>query len=183
MNTPSSTLETNVPYTFTPLSLADREPVLAIFNHYIANSMAAYAEQTLPPEAFDGVLKMCAGYPAFAARDETGKLAGFAMLRPFHPLPTFSGTAEITYFLQPEATGRGLGRLLLDQMITGAREKGLRTLLASISSLNEGSLRFHLRNGFEECGRLRRVGLKQGREFDVIYCQLMLNPEDSSPQT
>lgn len=176
MNTPSSTLETNSPYTFAPLSPADRDPVLAIFNHYIANSMAAYAEQPLPPEAFDGVLKMCAGYPAVTARDAAGQVAGFAMLRPFHPLPTFSGTAEITYFLQPEATGQGLGRLLLDQMIQGAREKGLRTLLASISSLNEGSVRFHLRNGFEECGRLRRVGVKQGREFDIIYCQLMLTP-------
>jgi L-amino acid N-acyltransferase YncA len=177
MNTHPSSFKIDRSYTFAPLSPADREPVMAIFNYYIENSMAAYPEHALPPEAFDGVLKMCAGYPAITARDDAGELSGFAMLRPFHPLSTFSGMAEITYFLQPEATGRGLGRLLLDQMILGAREKGLRTLLASISSLNEGSLRFHLRNGFEECGRLRRAGLKQGREFDVIYCQLMLIPD------
>lgn len=181
MNTPASPgLETPV-YSLEPLTAADRVPVMAIFNHYITHSMAAYAEEPLPLEAYDGVLKMCAGYPAVTARDREGHVAGFAMLRAYHPLPVFARTAEITYFLQPGLTGRGLGRLLLDRMIQGAREMGLRTLLASISSHNEGSLRFHLRHGFEECGRLRGVGVKQGREFDVVYCQRQLESTIPAP--
>jgi L-amino acid N-acyltransferase YncA len=96
------------------------------------------------------------------------------MLRPFNPIPTFSRTAEITYFLKPGFTGQGVGKAILDFLTSKGREKGLTSILASISSLNEGSIRFHLKNGFSECGRLKSIGLKNGTVFDVVYCQRML---------
>ena len=43
---------------------------------------------------------------------------------------------------------------------------GITTILASICSLNEGRLAFHQKNGFQECGRFRDVGIKRGRSFD-----------------
>ena len=48
------------------------------------------------------------------------------------------------------------------------------SVLAGISSLNEGSIKFHLQNGFAECGRFRGVGRKKGHIFDMVYCQKML---------
>ncbi|MDD4050440.1 MAG: GNAT family N-acetyltransferase [candidate division Zixibacteria bacterium] len=80
-------------------------------------------------------------------------------------------TGEITYFILPEFTGRGIGVELLGRLTEEAKARGIDTLLGSISSLNEGSLRFHLRHGFVECGRFRRIGRKQGRDFDVIWVQ------------
>lgn len=44
-------------------------------------------------------------------------------------------------------------------------------LLASISSRNEQSLAFHRKRGFVECGRLRDVGVKFGKSFDVVWMQ------------
>jgi len=49
---------------------------------------------------------------------------------------------------------------------------GIDTFLAHISSLNEGSIRFHLRHGFTECGRFRCVGTKRGQDFDMVWMQL-----------
>jgi phosphinothricin acetyltransferase len=51
---------------------------------------------------------------------------------------------------------------------------GLNSILASVSSLNEASMIFHLRHGFVECGRFRNIGWKQGQAFDVVYYQKML---------
>jgi len=51
---------------------------------------------------------------------------------------------------------------------------GITTILASISSLNEGSLAFHQKNGFRECGRFRDIGVKKGRSFDGIWMQRVL---------
>jgi len=50
----------------------------------------------------------------------------------------------------------------------------LTSILASVSSLNQGSVNFHLKNGFTECGRFRDVGRKKGETFDVVYFQRML---------
>jgi phosphinothricin acetyltransferase len=48
------------------------------------------------------------------------------------------------------------------------------TILAHTSSRNTASIRFHRKHGFRECGRLRRVGRKFGKDFDVIWVQLHL---------
>jgi phosphinothricin acetyltransferase len=43
--------------------------------------------------------------------------------------------------------------------------------MAHISSLNEGSIRFHAARGFCECGRFRNIGIKHGRPFDMVWMQ------------
>lgn len=156
------------------MSLNDRESVIDTFNYYVENSFSAYPERTLPYEFFDTFLNICQGYPAATARDESGKVVGFGMLRPYSPIPTFSTAAEIAYFVKPTFTGRGIGKAILEYLIDEGKKMGLTTILASISSLNDGSIRFHLKNGFVECGRLKSIGRKRGHTFDVFYCQKML---------
>ena len=48
-------------------------------------------------------------YPTITVKDEIGEVLGFGMLRAHNPIPTFSQTAEITYFIKPEYTRRGIG--------------------------------------------------------------------------
>ncbi len=156
---------------FAPMAAEDREAVIDIFNHYIENSFAAYPARRLPYEAFGMLLNMCQGYPNATVRIEGSEIAGFGMLRPYSPISSFSSTAEISYFIKPGQTGRGIGKSLLEHLIEGARAKGITSILASISSLKEGSIRFHARNGFVECGRFAGIGLKNGRRFDVVYYQ------------
>jgi phosphinothricin acetyltransferase len=117
---------------------------------------------------------MCEGYPALTARDEQGNILGFGMLRAYSPFPTFSKTAEITYFIKPGYTGKGIGKRILESLIADAGAKGITSIIASISSLNEGSIEFHRKNGFVECGRLKEVGNKRGKTFTVVYMQKML---------
>ena len=120
------------------------------------------------------LLNMCQGYPTAVARDQMNQIIGFGMLRPYSPFLTFSQTAEITYFLKPGFTGKGIGRTILEYLIAKWREKGISSVLASVSSLNKGSINFHLKNGFSECGRFRDIGRKRGKTFDVVYFQRML---------
>ncbi|HMK49747.1 MAG TPA: GNAT family N-acetyltransferase [Thermodesulfovibrionales bacterium] len=158
----------------TPLSKDDREGVIDIFNHYVENSFAAYPEHKMPYQFFDSILEMSEGYPAVSVKDEGGNILGFGMLRAYSPFPTFSQTAEITYFIKPGYTGRGIGKRMLHSLIEQAKEKGITSILASISSLNTGSISFHKENGFAECGRFEGIGNKRGKAFDVVYMQKKL---------
>ena len=145
-----------------------------IFNHYVENSFAAYPETRLPYEAFDMFMQMSKGYPTGSIKDEKGNIVGFGMLRTHNPMPTFLQTAQVTYFIHPDHTGKGLGTRLLAFLEKGGRERGIRTILANISSLNPRSIAFHQKNGFKECGRFKKVGKKNGREFDTVWMQKML---------
>ena len=160
--------------TLKPMDQNHRQKVMDIFNYYIENSFAAYPERTLPVEFFERFLEMSRLYPAIVAEDEDGVILGFGMLRPYNPMPVFARTAEITYFIKPEATGRGIGKMMLDYLIEEGKKKGVATILAGISSLNPGSINFHARNGFTECGRLKEVGKKKDQLFDVVYMQRMV---------
>jgi L-amino acid N-acyltransferase YncA len=157
-----------------PITPADRPALLDLFNYYVEHGFAAFAEQPLPPAFIDRLLDLAKGYPALTLKDRAGRLLGFGLLRPHNPLSTFAHTAEITYFLAPDCTRQGFGTRLLRELERGAREKGIRTILAGISSLNDASLAFHHKHGFVEVGRFRQVGIKKGTPFDVVWMQKML---------
>ena len=161
---------------FEKLGEGDREAVIDLFNYYIENSFAAYPEKKVPYGLFDQFLALTEGYPAFTVRDEeqADRIVGFAFLRPYHPLAAFQRAAEITYFIEPGYTGQGIGSRILERITGEARRKGIDTILANVSSLNESSLRFHERHGFEECGRFRRVAKKKGQDLDVVWMQKIL---------
>ena len=163
-------------YSIDPISTQDGESIMGIFNHYVENSFAAYPEKKLPCEAFKLFIEASNGLPTGSIKDPMGRIVGFGLLRPHHPMPTFSTTAEVTFFLHPDYTGLGLGEELLYFLEMGAREKEITNILASISSLNPGSIRFHRKNGFMECGRFKNIGKKNGRVFDTVWMQKTLTP-------
>ena len=160
--------------TFAPITLSDQRSVIDLFNYYIENSFAAYPEKCVPYEFFGLFMNACREYPTVAAKDASGALLGFGMLHAHNPMPAFSQTAEITYFITPGMTGRGLGSRMLEHLEAEGKKRGISCILASISSLNEGSIRFHRKNGFTECGRFRRVGKKNGVIFDTVWMQKLL---------
>lgn len=161
-------------YAITPLSEEDRISVMDIFNYYVENSFAAYPQNKLPYQAFDMLLQVSNSYPSGVIKNGNGQTVGFGMLRSHNPMPAFSQTAEVTYFIHPDFTGKKLGTRLLTFLEECASEKGITNILANISSLNPGSIRFHQKNGFTECGRFRLVGAKNGQVFDVVWMQKRL---------
>lgn len=161
-------------YTVRMAAGEDSAAIMNVFNHYVENSFAAYPDRRVPGAYFAAMKEAGGDYPLYVAEYENGKVIGFGMLRQHQRADAFKHTAEIGYFILPEHTDKGLGRDLLSRLEKSARDRGIRVLLANISSLNEKSLNFHRANGFLECGRFQRIGVKFGREFDVVWMQKFL---------
>ena len=148
----------------------DWSDISGIFNHFVAESFAAYSEIPVGKHFFQDRWMTQPDYP-FLVAESAGKAIGFAYLAPFHPAQTMKHSATLTYFILPEHTGKGIGQKFLEILIQKGQQKGITNFLANISSKNPGSLRFHLRNGFHECGRMEQVGVKHGQAFDMIWVQ------------
>jgi phosphinothricin acetyltransferase len=145
----------------------------------VENSFAAYPEQKVPYEFYGMLMQLAKGYPFYVAL--TGdKVVGYGLLRPHAPFGTFRRAAELTCFIAPEHTGNGIGTLILDHLAADARGMGIDTILAGVSSANEGSIAFHKKYGFAECGRFRCAGKKFGKDFDEVWLQLFLKPAGTS---
>lgn len=160
--------------TVRPVAERDWPAVTAIFNHFVTNSLAAYPKQPVSEKLFKERHLANPTYP-FVIAETDGEVVGFAYLSPFHHASTMKRSATLTYFIHPESTGSGLGTRFLDLLIHEGRTLGITNFLAHISSANEGSIRFHERHGFIECGRFRKVGEKAGREFDMVWMQLIVD--------
>lgn len=144
----------------------DREAILGIFNFYVRNSFSAYPETPVPPPFIDHLVQ-----DAISVRiaELDGELVGFGLLKPFLPFSTFRSAATLTYFFSPGRTRSGFGGSLLSALEKDAIEAGISILVVNIASPNTGSIAFHRKNGFSECGRLPAVGSKFNETFDIVW--------------
>ncbi len=126
-------------YTFEQMSPEHENDVMEIFNHYAENSFAAYPEGRVPNLLFLKFLEIGKAYPCFVIRSDEGIVAGFCLLRPYNPFAAFKETAEVSYFIKHEFTGRGIGRSALMKLEDEAKKIGIKHLLADISSENNES--------------------------------------------
>ena len=149
---------------------SDKRQILDVFNYHVKNSFAAYPETEVGLGFVDALRNMSKGFP-FLVIEVDQRVVGFGLMRPYHNYETFKRTGLLTYFLLPEYTRLGWGSELLERLAREAIARGMDNLLASISSRNEQSLAFHKKHGFMECGRLRDVGVKFGKSFDVVWMQ------------
>lgn len=148
----------------------DKTAVIGVLNYYVHNSYAAYPEVDFEYENLKSLFEMPEKYP-FYVIDSGKEVVGFGLLHPHIKMSTFSHTAEVSYFILPDYTSRGLGGKLLELLFKDAKKSGFEIILASISSLNNVSLNFHLKYGFSECGRFRNAGKKFNKYFDIVWMQ------------
>jgi L-amino acid N-acyltransferase YncA len=106
--------------------------------------------------------------PCLVARGASGELLGWAALGAVSERPVYRGLAEVSIYVAPEHTRRGVGRALLSALIEASEGAGFWTLEAGIFPENEASIALHEACGFELVGVRRRVGqMPDGRWRDV----------------
>jgi L-amino acid N-acyltransferase len=122
-------------------------------------------------------------YPVIVADDGDGPVgwASFGDFRDIVRWPGYRFTVELTIHVRQSHWGTGVGRALMAELIDRARLRGKHVLVAAIDGTNESSVRFHLRLGFEEVGRMSEVGAKHGRWLDLVLLQLRLDDRPAPP--
>ncbi|MEU6781583.1 N-acetyltransferase family protein [Nonomuraea angiospora] len=158
------------------LAEADLPAVADIYAHYVTGGVATFDETPLDIGQWrakaDGIAG--AGLP-FLVAEVDGAVAGYAYVSQYRPKPAYRHTVEDTIYLAPAFTGRGLGKLLLAELIKKTGETPARQMIAVIADSGDpASARLHKAFGFEEAGRLRAVGFKHGRWIDTVLLQLDL---------
>lgn len=156
-----------------PATPRDLEAAADIYAHYVLHTVATF-ETTVPSVAnWERRLDDLTGDGLpFVVAELYGQVAGFAYAAPWRPKPAYCHTVEDTIYLAPSATGRGLGRALLREVIAGAARAGARQMIAVIADTgSDASAALHRRCGFTEAGRLTAVGRKHGRWVDTLLLQ------------
>jgi phosphinothricin acetyltransferase len=121
------------------------------------------------------------GLPWLVA-ESGGSVVGFAYANQFRPRRAYRFCLEDSIYLAAAAMGRGLGRLLLAELLARCEAAGARQMLAVIGdSANAASVGVHRALGFEQVGVLKSAGWKFERWLDVVLMQKRLGLGDTKP--
>jgi phosphinothricin acetyltransferase len=82
---------------------------------------------------------------------------------------------EHSVYVQAQQRGRGVGRLLMRELIARARQHDIHVLVGGIDLENAASIALHQALGFVHTGTLPQVGFKFGRWLDLAFYQLVLD--------
>lgn len=162
-----------------PARDADIPAIAAIYGRHVRFGMATF--ETEPPAAAEMARRrqqvLERGLPYLVA-ELAGQVAGYAYATQFRPRPGYRFTVENSVYIHPDHTRKGLGRLLLTELIAGCQTAGCLQMVAVIGdSGNAASIGLHEALGFRHVGVLRQVGFKFGRWADAVLMQRPLGEE------
>lgn len=157
----------------------DIPDIREIYNYYVTNSVVTFDEKTWSlaqwREKFAYLGKL--GLPFLVAQSPSGQVLGYALVQPWAGKSAYRYTVENSIYLGQAASGKGLGKALLQALISACEQKGIREIVAVISDKGaDASIGLHQSLGFEEVGRMGRVGFKFGRWLGTVYLQKSLTP-------
>jgi phosphinothricin acetyltransferase len=153
---------------------ADLVDINDIYNHYVHRSTCTYQEESEPIEGRRRWLaKHGEKHPVTVAMLD-GRVVGWGSLSPYHARSAYRFTVENSVYVHPEFHRRGIGSVILKDLIDRARSAGHRAIIAGIDGEQAASVALHAKFGFQKVGHLKQVGFKFDRWLDVIYMQLVL---------
>lgn len=166
-----------------PSTADDMAAITAIYAHHVLHGTGTF--ETEPPSAADIATRradvLSKNLPYLVIED-AGRVAGFAYANWFKPRPAYRFSVEDSIYLAHDAAGKGLGKLLLTELLAQLERGGIRKSMAVIGdSANAGSIGVHRACGFQQIGIVKSCGWKFGQWRDIVLMEKTLGLGDTTP--
>jgi L-amino acid N-acyltransferase YncA len=106
--------------------------------------------------------------------DYNEEICGYCYISQYKKREAYDRTAEITIYLKPNFTGKGIGREIIRKLETIARENNICVLIGVIAGDNPGSINLFTKCGYEKCAHFKKVGEKFNKLLDVFAFQKII---------
>lgn len=155
----------------------DLPDIQEIYNYYVMNSVVTFDENKMSlsswKKKFAYLQKL--NMPFIVAVSPGQQVLGYALVTPWKQKRAYRFTVENSLYLRAASTGKGLGKALMQELISRSEAAGLKEMIAVIADGGaEASLKLHEDFGFKEIGRMGRVGFKFDRWLGTVMLQKSL---------
>jgi len=158
-------------------TVEDLPAIAAIYTHYTLRTTTTFNIAVRSPaewrERFEQ--NIASGPHLLLVAERDGAVVGLVETQQFRPRPAYDRSVEVSIYVAPDQLGRGIGRVLFDQLF--ARLDGderFHRAFSIIALPNEASIALHERCGFVHRGTLTEAGFKFGQYLDVAYYERAL---------
>jgi phosphinothricin acetyltransferase len=161
--------------TIRPYQVEYTQAILEIINYNILNSTSLYdyEPRTLENQIAIFDEKLSKGFPILVAT-ENKTVVGFGYYSEFRFREAYKFTVEHSVYAHPNHIGKGIGKLILENLIRLAKAQKFHTMIGVIDAENQSSIDFHKKFGFEIAGTIKDSGYKFDRWLHSVFMQKML---------
>jgi L-amino acid N-acyltransferase YncA len=153
----------------------DMAAVTAIYAHFVETTTATF--DLVAP----GVATMLRrrqvvldrGLPYLVAELE-GYVVGYSYAAPFRPREGYRFTVEDSIYVRADCIGYGVGKMLLNELISNCRARSCHSMVACVCGINLPSVALHASLGFAPVGTLPEAGKKFGEWLSLSIMQRLL---------
>jgi phosphinothricin acetyltransferase len=157
-------------------ALTDLPVITEIYRESVLNGIGTY--ELDPPSEVEMTARFNTisgqNYPYLIAEDENGAILGYAYSSPFRTRAAYRYLAEDSIYVAASARGLGVGRTLLDALLSRTASLGIRQMIAVIGGASPASVALHEDAGFKHVGRMPASGFKFGQWVDTVFMQIDL---------
>jgi L-amino acid N-acyltransferase YncA len=166
-----------------PSTDADIPAMTAIYGHHVQDGTGTF--ETEPPSQADMTARradVLGKSLPYLVLEHDGQVQGFAYANWFKPRPAYRFSVEDSIYMAQGAGGKGLGKLLLTELLAQLERGGIRKAMAVIGdSANAASIGVHRACGFTQIGIVKSCGWKFGQWRDIVLMEKTLGLGDSTP--
>ncbi len=156
---------------FIPVTENDLQTIKEIYDYYILNSTATFHTEKITIDELKELIYIDhPRYPSFLIKESDGIL-GYCLLSRYKKRQAYDRTAELSIYLKPKWTGKGIGKIAVNFLEGVARNAGIHVLIGTLSGENKVSIKLFEKTNYEKVGHLKNVGEKFGRILDVVVYQ------------
>ncbi|HEU5197930.1 MAG TPA: GNAT family N-acetyltransferase [Methylomirabilota bacterium] len=172
---------------------ADAAAICVIYNQGIEDRLATLeTELRTPDERREWLAARGPRHPVIVAVAEPGTFSnrpptsraehappapaiiGWASLNRFNPRPAYDHVADISVYVERAWRGRGVGRRLIEALVTLGREHAYHKLVLAAFPFNAAGMALYERAGFRVVGVYREQGRLDGTWVDVMVMERLL---------
>jgi L-amino acid N-acyltransferase YncA len=166
-----------------PSTEADIPAIQAIYAHHVLYGTGTFeTEPPAVPEMTARRADVLGKSLPYLVMEVDGQVQGFAYANWFKPRPAYRYSVEDSIYMAEGSGGKGLGRLLLTELLAQLERGGIRKSMAVIGdSQNHGSIGVHRACGFTQVGVVTSCGWKFGQWRDIVLMEKTLGLGDSAP--
>ena len=102
-------------------------------------------------------------------------IIGWAALTPVSGRCVYAGVAEVSVYVAASHRGKGIGKILLNELVLRSEQNSIWTLQAGIFPENKASVQLHKNNGFRIIGTREKIGQMNGIWRDTLLMERRSN--------
>ena len=153
----------------------DLPAIKAIYDQEVRHGIATFAVEPPGLDYWRERLESTQPGDHVLVATEAGAVVGYAYSGSYRPREAYARTREASVYLAAGARGRGVGRLVYDELLTRMRDDDVHLVVAVIAVPNPASQALHRACGFVRAGVLHDVGHKLGRWIDTELWELRIS--------